>query len=217
MRTTNANPDLSSADAQCCAKLKSLMHRWRQALVDARASLLSGDPTQRIDHPVSITPDPPTSDGGTREPQLVPLPDDRAQALAVLCDRLLNELDATEVNAAEIRFVVHKKESQPELDPESEPDVGDGELVWELRRLIAGSGGTIADVTRALAARGANLDQNGRDLLIDEIEALEVDIAALKMQLADPVDWDSELRSLLDGEVAPFDEVLGDEDDKHDD
>ncbi len=216
MRTLNANNDLPSADAQRCAKLKSLMHRWRRALVDARDSLLSGDPSQRGDRPEPIVPDPSPSDGDTREPVLVPLPDERSQALAVLCDRLLNELDAAEVNAAEIRFVVHKNESQPRQGAESDPDIGDGELVWELRRLIAGSGGTIADVVRALEARGAELDVQGRDLLNDEVAALEVDIATLKLQLADPVDWDGELGSLLDGEVAPFDERGGEEDDEND-
>jgi hypothetical protein len=81
-----------------------------------------------------------------------------------------------------------------------------------LRRLIAWSGGTIADVGRTLEARGADLDENARELLRDELAALDVDLATLNVQLADPVDWDSEFGFLLAGEVAPFDDLAADED-----
>ncbi len=140
----------------------------------------------------------------------MPLPDDRAHALAVLCERLLGELDGAAVTAAEIRFVVHKPENPgyPRLDPDTESTAVDGELLWELRRLIAWSGGTIADVARALESRGAELDASARKLLQNEIEAVEVDLATVSLQLADPVDWDKELGFLLSGEVddAPDDE-----------
>ena len=95
--------------------------------------------------------------------------------------------------------------------------LADGELVWELRRLIASSGGTIADVAQALETRGADLDEHARELLNDELAALEVDLATLNVHLADPVDWDNEFECLLAGEVAPFDDLVGDEDDQSDD
>lgn len=89
------------------------------------------------------------------------------------------------------------------------------QLLWELRRLIAWSGGTIADVARALEARGAELDPTARRLLQDELEAVEVDLATAGLYLADPIDWDSEFESLLDGEVAPLDDLPDAEDDEN--
>ena len=235
MTTTNAYKDLPSAIAQRSAKLKAFMHRWHQALLSIRKSLLSGDLRLRIDarwrdghahkaqltqdadeRPEPVRADPTPSDDESQERALIPLPDDRSQALAVLCNRLLDELDGEEVNGAEIRFVVQKREDPgyPRVDRGTRDSAGDGELVLELRRLIAWSGGTIAEVAQALEARGATLDKNARELLRDEVEALDVDLAILNAFLADPVDWDTEFGCLLSGEVAPFDDLAGDEDDE---
>jgi hypothetical protein len=243
MRTTRGNTHIPRADAQRSTKLQRLLHRWYEALAEIRESRRSHDLRQRIDprrrerraperalggqlpriadgrpDPESLTADPPAVDTGARERELVPLPDERSQALAVLCDRLLQELDAAEVRAAEIRFVVRKDEdsAHPRLDPGAVADTGDGDLLLELRRLIAWSGGAIADVANALETRGADLDEESRDLLRDEVEALDVDLATLHVHLADPVDWDSEFGCLLAGDVAPFDDPAADEDDADD-
>lgn len=216
------------------------MRRWRQAFVDVRNSLLFGDRSQTVHaprwregaadrttlvHRAPITADPRAgtdgADGadGHAADRVVPLPDDRASALAVLCDRLLDELDGSAVSAAEIRFVVHKPEppAYPRLDPESEASADDGELLLKLRRLIAWSGGTLADVARALETRGAELDPSARKLLEEELEAVEVDLATASLHLADPIDWDSEFGSLLGGEVAPRDDLPdAEDDDNHD-
>jgi hypothetical protein len=93
----------------------------------------------------------------------------------------------------------------------------DGELVLELRRLIAWSAGTIADVAHALERRAADLDKTARELLQDEVVALEIDLAALRARLANPVDWDRELEYLLAGEIAPFDDLAADAEDDIDD
>jgi hypothetical protein len=242
MRATSGNEARPGVDAQRSTNLNWLIHRCGEALADIWDSLLSDELRQRIhanrrdqrasdrapvgrlarggdDDAEPIAADPPPSAGEARERELVPLPDERSQALAVMCDRLLQELDGAEVQSAEIRFVVHKPEhpGNPRLDPGWPADVGDGELVRELRRLIASSGGTIADVARALEIRGADLDEHARELLNDELAALEVDLATLSVHLADPVDWDCEFECLLAGEVAPFDEPVGDEDDQSDD
>jgi hypothetical protein len=155
----------------------------------------------------------------------MPIVKGRAAALAATCEALLTQFDDERAGAAEIRLVVHRRDELP-TDSASDPrpvstphiDVEDEELVWELRRLLASSGGTIADVAHALERRGNHVDRKGRDLLEDEVRAVEVDIAILKTLLSDPVDWDSECRRLLAGEVPPFeDDVLdddsGDEDD----
>jgi hypothetical protein len=242
MSTIRGNKNFPVADVQRSTMLNALMHRWHEALGEIRDSLLSGERRKRIvarrrdrrapecaaegqltevadDNPEPIRADPRISEGDTRARELGPLSDQRSQALAVLCNRLLEGLDGAEMKSAEIRFVVHKHEQPgyPRLDPGAPAGAGDGELVSELRRLIAWSGGTIADVARALETRGADLDENGRELLRDEIAALDVDLATLNVHLADPVDWDSEFEWLLAGEVGAFDDFAGDEEDENDD
>jgi hypothetical protein len=224
--------------AEDSTKLKALLRRWREALTQLRGSRRStvaelpqaADQTADIEPTADVgptadieptTPDRPDRDGvgDAPERQLVPLPDERSQALAVLCDRLLQELDGDDVRGAEIRFVVHKNEhpGHPRLGPESVAAPAAGELAWELRRLIAWSGGAIADVARALEIRADDLDDTARALLQDELAALDADLATVNVHLADPVDWDREFEFLLAGEVAPFDDLSADEDDDSND
>jgi hypothetical protein len=225
MSTTSGNTDLSEAIAQCRIKLKKLIRRWQEGLRETRAALLARASRHRVDTPVvvhapeRIAAAPPTSGGEAEEREVVPSREERSHALATVCERLLQELDREDVKAAEIRFVVHKHEepSYPRADPESTAGVSDGELVWELRRLIARSGGTIADVARALETRGADLNENARDLLRDELEALDADLETLNAYLSDPVDWDREFGWLLAGEISPCDDFGGDEDEENDD
>ena len=244
MRTTCGHENILGADARHSSQLKTLLHRWHETLADIRDSRLCRDLRDRIDtrrrghracdyapsgqlpqvagdirDPEPLGEASPAGDGDARDRQLVPLPSDRSQALAVVCDRLLQELDGAEVNAAEIRFAVRKDErpNRPQLDAGSVADAAEGELVWELRRLIAWSGGAIADVAHALEARGAELDESARELLKDEVTTLEADLATLDVHLADPVDWDGGLEYLLAGEVAPFDDLAAEDDDEHDD
>lgn len=241
MSTIGGNEELSGTETQRSAKLKALVHRWREALAEIRESLLSGDRRQLREHnrrdggvtksasagdlnhvsedgAEPIRPEPLTGDGDTGGRELVPLPTDRSQALAHLCDLLLQELDGADLRSAEIRFVVHKQEDpgSPRLDPDSLAGAGNAELIWKVRQLIAWSGGTIADVARALETRVADLDENARELLRDDVAAIDVDLEALNVLLAESVDWDSEFEWLLAGEVAPFDDPAGREDDEDD-
>jgi hypothetical protein len=234
------NKYLSEASAQRCAKLKELIRRWQEGLSDVGVSLLANARRRRADAARrrraservaggQLTPVPDDTpeqiaaaalagNGETEAPELVPSSDQRSHALAAVCERLLQELDREEVKAAEIRFVVHKREdpSYPRPDPQPADSVSDGELVWELRRQIGRSGDTIADVARALETRGIELDENARDLLRDELAALDADLETLNAYLSDPVDWDREFGSLIAGEVAPFDDFSGDEDEEND-
>jgi hypothetical protein len=146
------------------------------------------------------------------------LPAGRSEALAAVCEELLRQFDDDQAGAAEIRLVVHKRD---ELAAESASDPGqqsnpaahqeDEELVWELQRLIASSGGTIADVALALEQRGDEVDRKARRLLHDEVLAIDVDLAALKTLLSDSVDWDTECKRLLADEVPPFEDPIADE------
>jgi hypothetical protein len=194
-----------------------IVRRWyatsqgiRRVLAGLRDPRLRGDIHRLIDAYLS---------GGSTS-----LPRERAEALAAVCETLLRQFDDEQAGAAEIRLVVHKRDDLPTESPSGPPpprpdadslvDTEDRELLWELRRLLASSGGTIADVANALERRGDELDREGRDLLEDEVRAVEVDIAILKTLLSDPVDWDRECGRLLAGEIPPFeDDDLDDEDD----
>jgi hypothetical protein len=242
MKLSSGTKNLSDASTQPRAKLKELIYRWQQGLNDIRVALLAGDRRRKTkgdrqdllapdgaaaDHPTplaDVAPEPGiagplTSDGDTETREAAPSTDERAQALAEVCARLLEDLDGEEVRAAEIRFVVHKHDhpGHPRLDPGSAERASDGELVLELRRLLAWSGGAIADVARALETRGADLDESAREFLREEIEALDADVDTLNVYVADPINWDGEFGCLLAGEVAPFDDFVGDEDDETDD
>lgn len=163
-----------------------------------------------------------TPDDASEAParNLVPLPEERAEALAAMCERLLQELDDEEVSAAEIRFLVHKPERPqaprpaPRPDSESTDGLEEGELLWELRRMVAWSAGTIADAAQTLETRAVDVDDKARVLLQEEVEALDMDLAVLKALLADPVDWDREYERLVAGEIPPFDDPIAEEDDE---
>lgn len=231
--------------AAAAATLCYMKHRqWRQQFAPAshdgrmrdlnEAQIMStndrnhdpfGDDGEHVDEPPDATGAEEAADsrGDASDPaarNLVPLPDERAEALAAMCERLLQELDGEEVSAAGIRFLVHKPERADEYQDAPRQDAGppalseDRELVWELRRLIAWSAGTIADAAQTLEARAVDVDDKARALLQDEVEALDMDLGVLKALLADPVDWDREYERLLAGEIPPFDDPVGDEDDE---
>jgi hypothetical protein len=242
MKLSSGTKNLSDAGALRRGKLRALIDRWQRSLNDIRVALLAGDRRRRTKRDRRDLPAPddaaageltPLTDlalepvaagdlssaGDAETPEVVPSADERSQALAEVCARLLEDLDGEEVRAAEIRFVVHKHDhpGRPRLDAGSADRVSDGELVLELRRLLAWSGGAIADVARALETRGANLDESAREFLREEIEALDADVDTLHVYLADPINWDGEFGCLLAGELAPFDDPAGDEDEETDD
>lgn len=221
MRTTRTDKNASSRDRRRFPRLRALLHRCREtyrnvreALADVRALRArrrgAGDGT--------TAGDATTAGADAPAGELASLTE-RSQALVALCDRLLQELDATDVGAAEVRFFVHKQQpaSYPRVDAQAAADLPGNELMWELRRLIAWAAGTLADVAGTIEARSGDLDERGRELLQDEVTALDVDLGLLKTQLLDPVDWDAELGHLLAGEVAPFDDPAADDDDDADD
>lgn len=210
VRTTCGNQHLSSGQTRLSIKLEALVQRWLEAYRNVRVTMAKAKRSRT--QPVEAEAVTSGADAPHHEFASIT---ERSQALASLCDRLLHELDGTELNAAEIRFVVHKHQEadHPRMDPRSAADLSTGELVWELRRLIAWAAGTLEGVAGTLEARLGDLDERGRELLQEEVIALEDDLATVKTHLADPVDWDDEFEHLLAGEVAPFDDGATDEDD----
>ena len=92
----------------------------------------------------------------------------------------------------------------------------DGDLIWELRRLLAWSGGTIADVTQTLELRGVELDATSRALLQEEVEALVSDLALLTAVLNHQLDWDRAYERLLAGEIPPLRDAEAEDEDEDD-
>ena len=92
----------------------------------------------------------------------------------------------------------------------------EGDLIWELRRLLAWSGGTIADVTQTLELRGIELDAPARALLQEEVEALVSDLALLTAVLNHQLDWDRAYERLLAGEIPPLGDAEAEDEEEED-
>lgn len=210
----------------------TLARRWCVASRRIRKTLAGiRDPRLRADihrlvnaYSTGRVPEATPEAEATPAPAATPPHGERAQALATVCEALLRQFDDDQAGAAEIRLVVHKRDelaTEPASDPgqQSNPAAhhADEALVWELRRLIASSGGTIADVALALEQRGDEVDRKARRLLHDEVLAIDVDLAALKTLLSESVDWDTECKRLLADEVPPFEDPIADEYDSDED
>lgn len=210
--------DRTSTDLGC-AERKALARRWCVTSRRIRRTVAGiRDPRFRADiHRLFSAYWTGTGTGTGTAPEPMPSTEERAQALATVCQALLKQFEFEEAGAAEIRLVVHKRDtdSTSDAEPPDEPD--DHELLWELRRLLASSGGTIADVAHALERRRDDVDRRGRELLHEEVLTIELDLAMLKVLLSDPVDWDTESKRLIAGEVPPFESPVVDEDDDDED
>jgi hypothetical protein len=198
-----------------CAEGNTLARRWCVTSRSIRKTLAGiRDPRLRADIHRLISAYWTGTGTGTAP---MPPTDERAQALATVCQALLRQFDDEQAGAAEIRLVVHKRDIEPPSDAEPPVGVDATALLWELRRLLASSGGTIADVANALERRRDDVDRQARELLHEEVLTIEMDLAMLKVLLSDRVDWDTESRRLLAGEVPPFEGPVVDEDDDEED
>lgn len=201
--------------------LEAIARRWRDTSWGIRNTLAGiRDPRLRADIQRLID-----SHVTGKDPDRPALPEERAEALAEVCEALLRQFDDDQAGAAEIRLFVHKRDelpdehaSGPRLDSRSALEAEPEELAWRLRQLLASSGDAIADVAEALEKRPEDVNEKGRELLRDEVRAVEVELAVLKTLLSDQVDWDGECRRLLADEVAPFEaDVVADDEDDEDD
>ncbi len=222
MSITDPNRNTNAAGLGAGANvLEAIARRWRVTLLGIRKAIASvRDPRTRADIQRLIDAHwTGRASGRLPQPVRLPLPEERSEALAAMCEALLRQFDDDEAGAAEIRLVVHKR-GEPPSEPASgsrpgampATDAQEAELVWGLRQLLTSSGSMIADVAQALETRGGEVDRKGRELLQDEVSAIEVDMAVLKTFLSDEVDWDAECRRLLADEVPPFEDVAVDDD-----
>ena len=74
-------------------------------------------------------------------------------------------------------------------------------LRWRLSQAI----GTIAEVAHLLEARASDVDERARKHLREDVLVLDDELGTLEALLAAPVDWNSEFRQLLGGELPPLD------------
>ena len=101
-----------------------------------------------------------------------------------------------------------KSEPPPTLGPPG--DLEAGELPARLGWLLTHASGKIADVAHHLETRAADLDDDAREQLRDDLLALHEELAPLTA-LLEPVDWDAEHGRLLAGEIPPFQHYADDE------
>jgi hypothetical protein len=79
-----------------------------------------------------------------------------------------------------------------------------GDLVPRLRWLLTESAGTTANVAHLLETSAAEVDDNARAQLYEDVSVLEEELATVKALLGNYVDWDAEVKRLLGGEVPPL-------------
>lgn len=170
------------------------------------------------------TADPPSSDlnvpapGTEPEPRAVAPVRARGRAwLANVWKQIRHAFSGDSVPSADI--TVRRREQPAELKPEPRPTLGPpgdleaGELIPRLGWLLTHAGGKIADVAHHLETRAADLDNDAREQLRDDLLALHEELASLTA-LLEPVDWDAEHGRLLAGEIPSFENDADDEQDE---
>jgi len=78
------------------------------------------------------------------------------------------------------------------------------ELLPALRWLLTHASGTIGEVVHQLESRAADIDDGARAQLRDDVHVVDGELAVVKALLLELIDWDSELRRLLEDELPPL-------------
>jgi hypothetical protein len=172
------------------------------------------------------TADPPPTDldlsapaTGPAEGPLAPVRDEGPDSLNNVWEQARHVFGDDSVTPIDIRVTVDRRDQPAEPKPEPRPNPGPpgdskaGELLARLGWLLTQSSGTIAHVAHHLETRAADLDDDAREQLRDDVLALHEELATLKA-LLEPVDWDAEHGRLLAGEIPPFGDDPDDEQDE---
>jgi hypothetical protein len=166
----------------------------------------SGDPLSLA----TISADAPVTSTAEQEPRAA-LRNKPCEALARACDETISALAGDDRMRVEIRLAI-RRQGDPGIpaDEQSVPPwrvaehTGD-ELIPTLRWLLTQASGTIGEVANELESRAADIDDSARAQLRDDVLVLDGELAVVKALLFDLVDWDSELRRLLEDKLPPFD------------
>ena len=172
-------------------------------------------PDYQLSQAAELTEPPPSDlDASARatEPEprpLAPARDDGPDSLTNVWEQSRHVFDDDGVTPVDIPVTVHGRDQPPESKPEPCPTLGPlgdseaGELLARLGWLLTHSTGAIAEVAHNLETRAADLDDDAREQLRDDVLALHDELATLKA-LLQPVDWDAEHGRLLAGQIPPF-------------
>jgi len=82
-----------------------------------------------------------------------------------------------------------------------------------LRWLLTQATGSIANVAHQLETRAAEIDDDARVELQDDLIALDEELVIVKALLKQAIDWDEENRRLLAGEIPPLESEPDDDED----
>ena len=139
-----------------------------------------------------------------------PLGDTPCEALARACEQSLSALDGDDRVGVEIRLAVRKQSDrgapagEQSLDPSQATRSMGNELLPALRWLLTHASGTIGEVANQLESRAADIDDGVRAQLRDDVHVLDGELAVVKALLLELIDWDSELRRMLEDELPPL-------------
>ena len=126
------------------------------------------------------------------------------EALARACEETFAALAGDERIGIEIKVAVRGQDDPG--TPASQRQAGDTghELLPTLRWLLTQATGTLGLVAHELENRAADVDDDAREQLRDDVLYLDEELATVKALLAELVDWDSEFGRLLEDELPPF-------------
>ena len=162
----------------------------------------SGDPPSLT----TISADAPV----TQEPRAA-LRNKPCEALARACDETLSALAADDRMRVEIRLAIRKQRDpnmaadEERLDAWRVTEHAGDELLPTLRWLLTQASGTIGAVANELESRAVDIDDGARAQLRDDVIVLDGELGVVKALLFNLVDWDLELRQLLQDKLPPFD------------
>lgn len=145
----------------------------------------------------------------TQSPTIGSLVGEPSRRLATW-SRALGAISTDRVTAVDIRLTLSIPPGSDDLKlrgralPEPAAAAQAGELLPWLRSLLTDSAGTIANVAHQLETRAAEIDNDARAQLQDDISVLEDELDAAKGLLGNSVDWDAEAKRLFDGEIPPL-------------
>lgn len=136
------------------------------------------------------------------------------EALAEACKETMAALEGNDRLDVEIHLAVRR---QADMDAPDDPSeiiqaLGD-ELLPTLRWLLAKASGTLGLIAHQLESRAADIDDDERAHLQDDVLVLEDELVTVKALLAGLIDWDGEFGRLLGDELPPFDPDTDSDDD----
>lgn len=154
-----------------------------------------------------------------------PTPEPRPQLIDVLntlatgWKEALRAFGEGDITAAEVRLTLYKDQhpADAKLEPTAQTGTAAtaraGDSIPMLRWLLTQATGSIANVAHQLETRAAEIDDDARLELQDDLIALDEELVVVKALLNQAIDWDEENRRLLAGEIPPLESEPDDDED----